>query len=70
MYKISPIDKFSIIMVILGGINWGTIGLFELNFINFLLNSIPLFEKIIYILVGLSSLNVLVFLFKCKSKKL
>lgn len=70
MYKISPIDKFSIIMVILGGINWGTIGLFELNFINFLLNSIPLFEKIIYILVGLSSLNVLVFLFKCNSKKL
>ncbi|KOA20895.1 hypothetical protein CLHOM_04830 [Clostridium homopropionicum DSM 5847] len=70
MYKMSPIDKFSIIMMILGGINWGIIGLFQLNLINLLLNSLPLLEKIIYILVGLSSLNVLVLLFKCKSKEL
>jgi len=70
MYKISSIDKFSIIMMILGSINWGIIGLFQLNPINVLLNSLPLLEKVIYILVGLSSLNILLLLFKCRTKDL
>ncbi|MEA4826311.1 MAG: DUF378 domain-containing protein [Clostridium sp.] len=68
MYKLSSIDKISLLLVILGSINCGLIGLFNFNFVSFLLKSIPLIERIVYILVGLSGINTLLFIKKCKSK--
>ena len=51
----------SMILVIIGGLNWGLIGLggfmgSNLNVINMILGSVPTIEWIVYILVGLSAL--------------
>lgn len=48
------------ILVIVGGLNWGLVGLFDFNLVDFLFKSMPIVEKLVYILVGLSAL-VLIF---------
>lgn len=40
------------ILVLVGALNWGLIGLFNLNVVNALLGSMPIVEKVVYILVG------------------
>ena len=43
------------ILVIVGGLNWGLVGLFNFNLVTMLLGSMPTIEKLVYILVGLSA---------------
>jgi uncharacterized membrane protein YuzA (DUF378 family) len=47
------LSKIALIIVIIGGINWGLIGLFDFNIIS---TYLPAFETIAYIVVGISSL--------------
>jgi uncharacterized membrane protein YuzA (DUF378 family) len=56
--------------VIIGGLNWGIVGLgyylgSSWNGINFIFGSLPWFENLIYLLVGVSAL---VLIFKSKKK--
>ena len=46
-------------LVVLGGLNWGLIGLLDLNLVNNLLGASPILERVFYILVGLSSLYLM-----------
>lgn len=48
------------ILVIVGAINWGLVGLLNLNLVNAILGSMAGLEKIVYILVGLSGILMLV----------
>lgn len=47
------------ILVIVGAINWGLMGFFNLNLVNMLFGSMAGLEKVVYILIGLSGLLVL-----------
>jgi uncharacterized membrane protein YuzA (DUF378 family) len=49
-------QKSFLIITIVGAINWGLIGLFDLNFVATIFGAGTLFEKIIYILVGVAGL--------------
>lgn len=67
MYKFSILDKISLVLVILGAINWGLIGLSNINLIGlFLGEPADLIGRLIYILVGVSGLNILLILFRMK----
>lgn len=47
-------------LVIIGALNWGTVALLNLNFVDAILGSIlPGLTKIVYILVGLSGVYAL-----------
>ena len=48
------------ILLIVGGINWGLIGLFDFDLVQAILGSWPLLVKIVYILVGLAGVVGLV----------
>ncbi|HBJ1655991.1 TPA: DUF378 domain-containing protein, partial [Clostridium botulinum] len=65
MYKLNIFDKISFILVILGAFNWGLIGLLNINLVTILSFGIPIIQRIIYIIIFLSSLNLLSLLFKC-----
>lgn len=53
-------QKVFLVFTIIGGLNWGSIALFNVNFISRVTNGYPLITKIIYILVGMSSIiNIL-----------
>lgn len=59
------------ILLIVGGINWGLVGVGmlmnnNLNVVNVLLGSMPTLEAIVYILVGVAAVMKI---FGCKCKK-
>lgn len=50
------INVIALLLVIIGGTNWGLVGLFDFNLVDFLFGVGSIFSKIIYILVGIASL--------------
>ena len=55
----STLDTVALILVVVGAINWGLVGLLNVDLVNLILGGIPLLAKIVYILVGLSGLYAL-----------
>lgn len=61
MAKKSPLYMVAVWLVIIGGLNWGLVGIggfagTNLNLVNLLLGSMPQVEWVVYILVGLAAL--------------
>jgi uncharacterized membrane protein YuzA (DUF378 family) len=48
------------ILMFVGALNWGLVGLFDFNLVSALLGSFPGFEKLVYVLVGLSAVYIMV----------
>ncbi|MBK5243393.1 DUF378 domain-containing protein [Clostridium sp.] len=66
MYKLSIIDKLSFIFVLVGALNWGLLGLLNFNLVSFIFGSVQLLARAIYILVGFSAVNIIVFILRNK----
>ena len=43
------------ILLVVGGLNWGLVGLFDYNLVNAILGNWEMLERLVYILVGLSA---------------
>lgn len=69
MFKLSIIDKVSFLLVIIGAINWGIIGLFNLNLVSLLVGGSIVLQRFIYIMVFVASLDLIYLVFKCKRFK-
>ena len=54
----------TIILVIVGALNWGLIGIFDFNLVSAIFGAVMWLENLIYILVGLSGIIELAMLFK------
>ncbi|MGM9933540.1 DUF378 domain-containing protein [uncultured Clostridium sp.] len=65
MCKLNIFDKLSFILVLIGSLNWGSIGLFDFNAVAFICMGIPILERIIYIIVCAAALNLFSLLFRC-----
>ena len=52
----NALDWLAQILLIIGGLNWGLVGLLDLNLVAILFGEGSLISRIIYILVGLSAL--------------
>ena len=42
------------LITVIGAINWGLVGAFDFNLVHALVGTMPMVEKIVYILIGLS----------------
>lgn len=61
------IDSIALVLVIIGGLNWGSIGIFGVDFVGSIFGgSEAVFSKIIFALVGLGALWSITILFKEK----
>ncbi|MBB3595864.1 hypothetical protein FHX08_006284 [Rhizobium sp. BK529] len=49
------INIFTLVLVIIGGLNWGLVGLFGFDLVAAIFGAGSAFARIIYILVGLSA---------------
>lgn len=47
-------------LLLVGGLNWGLWGLFNINLVEWLLGMWPMLVKLVYILVGLSAVYIAV----------
>jgi uncharacterized protein len=71
MYKLNLIDKASFILVIIGALNWGLKGLFNLDLLEALFRgNFQVVTRIIYILVGVAGINLLLLLIKARKSKI
>ena len=50
------IDSIALVLVIVGGLNWGLVGLFDLDLVAALFGMGSVLATIVYVLVGLSAL--------------
>jgi uncharacterized membrane protein YuzA (DUF378 family) len=48
------------LLVVVGALNWGLVGLLNMNLVTLLVGSWPMLEKLVYILVGVSGVYLLV----------
>ena len=58
MFKLNIFDKISFFAVILGAINWGGIGLLNINLLYILTGGISIILRIVYILILISLVNL------------
>lgn len=56
-------QKIALIFTLIGGINWGLIGLFNFNLVDFVLMSNSIATRIVYSIVGFSALFNIILLF-------
>jgi len=64
------LSKIALLLCIVGGINWGLIGLFGFNLVSFLLGDMTIWSRCVYTLVGLGALWSVTYLFMDDTKKL
>ena len=59
------LDKIALALLIIGGLNWGLVGLFGFDLVAFLLGgSAALLARAVYTLVGLSAVWCITLLFR------
>ena len=52
----NTLDWIALILIVVGGLNWGLVGLFQFDLVEAILGSVPIAQRIVYILVGLSAI--------------
>ena len=58
--KMTTIDWITLALVIIGGLNWGLVGLVDINLVALILGNMTLLSRLVYDLVGLSAIYILV----------
>ncbi|MBC7503207.1 MAG: DUF378 domain-containing protein [Herminiimonas sp.] len=62
-------DWIPMLLLVVGGLNWGLIGLFNFNLVSFLFGDMTTLSRIVYVVVGLSALYSLYLSSKMSSDK-
>lgn len=53
--RLSTIDWIAMALIIIGGVNWGLVGLFNFNLVAAIFGEMTTLSRIVYSLVGLSA---------------
>jgi uncharacterized membrane protein YuzA (DUF378 family) len=69
MGRMCALHKVAWVLVLIGAINWGLIGIFQIDLVMKILGSWPMVVRVVYALVGLSGVAML-FCGKCKACKM
>lgn len=67
MKNLNAFDWIVLVVLIIGGINWGMIGMFNIDLVSALFGVMGTFTRIVYSLVGLSALYT-VYIVSAKSQ--
>ena len=57
--KINILDWVSIVLVIVGGLNWGLVGAFKFDLVATIFGDMSAFSRIVYVLVGLAAIYLI-----------
>ena len=69
MTRLTALDWVALILVIIGGINWGLVGVANIDLVAFIFGSLTAPAKIIYTLVGIAAAYLAVIMAKYARKK-
>jgi uncharacterized protein len=62
MKNLNTFEWVALVLVAIGGINWGLIGLFNLDLVSTLFGTMSVLTRVVYVLVGVSGIYTLVIL--------
>ena len=68
MKKLNGLDWLSLILVIIGGLNWGLVGAFKFDLVAAIFGDMSAISRIVYLLVGLAAIYTIVIV-GCLGKK-
>jgi len=57
--RLGPLDWIALILLIVGGLNWGLVGLFDFDLVAAIFGNRSMISRLVYALVGLSALYTL-----------
>jgi len=69
MKNLNVVDYIALVLVIVGGLNWGLVGIFNFDLVAAIFGSLSVLSSIIYILVAISSVYLLLILGKLSRKE-
>ncbi|MEI6498953.1 MAG: DUF378 domain-containing protein [bacterium] len=55
MARMNSLDWLALVLVLIGGLNWGLVGFFDYNLVSAIFGDMTAFSRVIYALVGLSA---------------
>lgn len=67
--KLNIVDTVALVLVVVGGINWGLIGLLNFDLVATLFGPMSTLSKIVYSLVGLSAVYLAIIALKLEKKQ-
>ncbi|MFA7254222.1 MAG: DUF378 domain-containing protein [Patescibacteria group bacterium] len=67
MGKMNALDWIALVLVIVGGLNWGLVGFFDFDLVAAIFGEMSTVARIVYDLVGLSAIYMLVATFTKKA---
>ena len=50
------LDIIAAILLVIGGLNWGLVGLADFNLVTYVLGSVPVLARIVFVIVGLAAI--------------
>lgn len=59
MKKMNALDWITMILIIIGGLNWGLVGFFNFDLVKTIFGDMTIISRIVYALVGLSAVYAL-----------
>ena len=65
--KLNLFDYITLILVIIGAVNWGLIGFFQFDLINVVFGNMTLLSRLIYAVVGICGLYLISFPMRTKN---
>ncbi len=54
----------ALVLLVIGGLNWGLVGLVDINLVDLIFGFAPILVKIIYILVGVAAIYTIYYMTK------
>lgn len=58
--NLSTLDWVAFVLVVVGGLNWGLVGIFNFNLVDEIFGAMSAISTVVYILVGLSAVYLAV----------
>ncbi len=69
MQKLNTVDMIALVLVIVGGLNWGLVGLNpNLNIVDMVFGPMSMISRLVYVLVGLAAIYLAVNAMKLERK--
>lgn len=62
------LDVLALLLVIIGGINWGLVGFFRFDLVSFIFGDMSMITRIVFAIVGLAAIYSIVLFWKLRTE--
>jgi uncharacterized membrane protein YuzA (DUF378 family) len=67
MTRLATLDRIALVLLIIGGINWGLVGAFDVNLVTQLFGPSSALSRLIYIAIGIAAIYAIYLLARRRS---